>query len=862
MSINLSIRNYTLTIGGLNVTSLLVGFDGADSKLSEGEGLVSFTGSVRLKKPIGFGESLDDRANTRWDRGNPVLITVADSTGTLRPPPRGGGLRIISSAYDRTSRQLEIQVGDHFALLRYREPIGDKSGVCLGSSVPVTTVINNLLTAAECPTCIDTVPGILRAPQPKLLRGSYIDQAAQIAAGAGYFLYVDSLGQVRAAQINLDAPTAFAIDIRTGAVSVDRLGGEQPPSRVTVVAQYPFLRRSRNSSTTQSTEYGPFSLVGGVGTQTIVIKESQTTDRFLRAAKKRQIEIASKEPVGLLLPEDPLYKGRTNLIDSELVRETYYYETNNRITPSGGNCEQGNQGRLYQHVVETWRTKAVVFREIYSTYPTGFTISGKLDLTLAERVITDYDYAGLLQVQLPSPTDDPDLQDEAPPELVEGLTKITRTFEPIGAVVPEEFEYQSEDWLNDFTYLVESDRLNQRWRETEADEWQQIDKSFQALARAYPEVADNLRQSYEEDDLYLAPDSLAGLISTGETRITSNSGGAQPPAPDSYPPAYSVEDKTIKARVRLPQRNGAEFAAWNRELNFEYLIGDDPQAAATALAKTWGGVLWGRYKGHNYTTNLGDDWWDYTPLCRVDVVEEDGNFATLAEGFSIAMGENRCVVGVDTLLLGSIPSVNAIPTPLYRKVFSFQAASGGAVKFRQYPYSRTPATKTIQVASGGAVKTTRVTRQSFEVASGGAIRIFNTTPTSSSLIANMTGTNLAGSELWMYYSATLPPEDLNGITRTRYVEGVDFTTGALNLTSLLSNGNGFYVFGIYQPLSETSTFWTGVNFTLNSGAATATPQAQTDTAYGLSAFGVTVWHLEITDFNTSIEVTINVNYGS
>ena len=149
MTVNLSIRNYQVVVAGLNCTDGITSFRGSDSKLDQ-SGLVTFKGELVIGKPLGF-ESLDDRRNDRWSRGNTVTIKIADSSGVPRLSPRGGTLKILSSSYAPATRKLTLQLGDQLELLRFREPNGDASKICLGTSVSRTGVVNTLLAAAGCP---------------------------------------------------------------------------------------------------------------------------------------------------------------------------------------------------------------------------------------------------------------------------------------------------------------------------------------------------------------------------------------------------------------------------------------------------------------------------------------------------------------------------------------------------------------------------------------------------------------------------------------------------------------------------------------------------------------------------------------
>lgn len=741
MPVNLSIRNYTLNIAGLDCTRALVSFDGADSKIQEGDGLVSFTGTLVLGKPIGFPESLDDRINSRWDRGNSVNFQLADDDGILKPPPRGGSLKILDSKYDPKTRKLTIQIGDQFALLKSKAPIGDKSGVCLGKSASLTTVINRLLAAAGCSECLDEIEGTLNHPTPKLLKGSYIDQAGAIAASAGYVLCCDSLGQIRAGAIAIDATPIMAVAIHAESANVERLSSEPPPTRLTITGTSYKVRRNRDSTTIREINYAPASVLGGFGTDPIVARDTLTTDKFTRLSKQREVETLIKEPEGIVLSADPFYAGSSRLINSGRDLEIYEYEINNLLIARTGTCEKGNQGRLKRHIIESYRTKQEVFSEIYSTYPKKIFIPGKQELTLAERKIIEYDYSELTIVQAASNTEDLDLV-QPPPEIVEGPIVRTSVFQPIGAVTPQDFAYRKNglNFAFDMTELVQAEYEEQDWDELNPGEWCEQNTTYQALALAKPDAVDNLRAKYKALKIAVDPHTFVGLTHTSDKRITSNSGQAQPPAPDSYPPEFHVTEKPIRARFRFPHRGGAEFAEWNKDIDFQYLsVAKGIRTAkeqAQRLSKLWGAIIWGRYKGTNYTMNLSNSWWNYEPLCRINAVEPEATFAYLADGFAIAIAGSKCTVSFDGILLGQVhtqqmahqepePSSKPIEVivPLYRQTNEIEASSGGATELKFYPYSRQTRYFTLEASSGSAVMLGTPMRVGIEASSGGAAQL-------------------------------------------------------------------------------------------------------------------------------------------
>lgn len=835
MTINLSARAYRLTVGGLVCTAAMVSFDGADSKWEPTSGLVTFSGSVTLKKIQGM-ESLDDRINSRWDRGQPVLLEIANTAGVLQQPPRGASLFIVSSAFDGSV--LTLEVADALALLNFKEPIGDKSGICLGEETSKTNLINRLLLAAGAPALIDQVPGTLNYPAPKLINSSYVQQAGQVAASSGYFLWVDNQNRVRASTLSTTAPPAFTINVTPQTAYRQRLNGENPPERVTVIGKAVIVRQTTDRTETQTVEYVTASSVGGSSNTPAVGRDVLFIDEFDRVNKRRVVQTWEKELLGVLLPDQ--YPGSMQQVTSEYKKEVYQYETDNRLYNPDGECEKGNQGRLIKHTIERRRLVGEVLREIILTFPPG-AYSGILQLMIAELIETVYEYelVPAIVVDPVDPLADP------PPRLGTGPRITVRKKQPIGALLPEEFAYDPNAVTSGEMNLVTSEYSQQFWKEINFGEWEQYDRVQKSLCVAYPSISDALRARLQGTSYSLT--QFTRLVTTTNTRTTSNSGKTQPPAPDVYSPNHTKEEKAVRGVVLMPGRSGAQsLRQWQREFNFEYFssVGANQQGVvatvqdeAKRLARLIGAVLWGRYKQTAYTTNYSDSWLNYTPLCRINTTEDTGEFAHWGDGFAIALSRNRCAVSSDSILLGQIANGGIVP--LYSTVVTSQATGGGAVQTKLLPYAiGNVGAITAQAAGGGAVQT--------ELAQNAA--------PSSSMILNLSGILNSSLEMWVYYSSTPPPSDLAGLTRNRYVYETDFTD-TLDITALYTtNGIGYYVLAIY--FSGDSFFWGDNSVSISSGTATVDSGGLTDSNYFTSSSSVKWVYVETGDQQLLIDVNI------
>jgi hypothetical protein len=739
MSINLSIRNYQIVIAGLDCTRALVSFQGSDSKLDEG-GLVTFTGTIVLGRPDGF-ESLDDRRNTRWSRGNPILVKIADKSATLRNSPRCSHLHILSASFDLKTRKLTLQVGDIFALLNFKEGKGDKSGICLGTSVSKSEVVSRLLVAAGAPSLSGFIPGVLQSPTPRLLEGSYIGQAGAIAASSGCFLYVHE-GVPTVGTLGTGGQPRVSIDLMTSAVEYQRLGGEQAPTRITVRANAKIVRENEDETETLTEEYGPALAVGRNSTTEILLRRIRTADRFSRENKIRTIVTTTEQAAGLIDPTNPSFKGSVALMNAEYRIEQYFYETNSPVKDGESKCEKGEKGRLLKQTIEIYRPVAIAFKAIFETYPKDvlpgtkkpsfpialeYSFRDSYQLVLVERQVTTYQYEFTSKsAKMPAmnggnaPEEDPEeTKLEELEELGIGPKIVTLIEKSIGTVLPEQWAYDpsaKHQLLRSFGRVVPVERQTNYWEELKFNEWEKREVNEKGFVLAYPDLKDELDQQLKKESLAYDPILMLALVPAQDgVKVTrSNAGQAQPPAPDTYNPAFSVQDAVVKGKATLPVDTAFQYRQRERELSFEYLApqGTTPREAifnareqANRLAQLWGQILWGRYKGVSCISDLADGWFGYRPLDRVNVTEPDGVAAYWADGFSIAMSEAKCAIGFDGMLLGwaSVQHPTLI-APIYQQRFEDDCAIAFGLVDRSRSYSLNPIESSDQCAIAFAIR--------------------------------------------------------------------------------------------------------------------------------------------------------------
>jgi hypothetical protein len=454
-------------------------------------------------------------------------------------------------------------------------------------------------------------------------------------------------------------------------------------------------------------------MMGSVGgavadpAQQIIVRSWQKSDVFNRGAKIRTNTFTSYQPLGIVLGDDKRFAGNAGLVVAEHKVSTYTYEQNSPIAGKSDSdkCAQGNQGRLLSIFAETYQPRGVALKDVLATYPQGddqIALQGdKLELMKAEVSLTSYVY-DLGRVSQVGSGDG--WQTET---LGDGPRITTITYRPVGAIIPDEYAYKSTGTPDPMPLAIASNK-SQTWQELRFGEWSEDTVEFQALALVDSTGADRLRTVYKD-----RPDDLRMLLlslrqSSGEETI-SNSGQANPPAADTYPPAKTSKQTSVEGKAVLPSNSADSLKPKEQTLGFDYIAATasteaGAKAAATAeaarLAGIWGPVLWGKHKTCSYSTDFNDGWRSYKPMSRIDVTEPEATFSYLGNAFAIAIAGNRCAISFDGILLGKtavVPPGVAAPdvfppvdvVPPYKVVAIGNAAVGASASGVAQTYATT-----------------------------------------------------------------------------------------------------------------------------------------------------------------------------
>ena len=687
MSVNVSIRNYALSIGGLNCTTALMEFSGSDSKLDQ-SGLVIFTGSMKLGRPVGF-ESLDDRLNSRWARAAPILFDVANDANTLTRAIRFGTLFISDALYDRAeenSGRLNIQCTDLLGLLSNKQgDEGDAPKACVGEGgTSALAAINQLLALAGVPAPLlvtDPIPGNINAPVNG--GGGYIQQAGAIAASQGWFLYVDgTTGQIRARSIDVDQVTPlYSLSVQDSATQFTRLPDRPPAQKMVVNGTGRIVTPVPQTNVqTVSRTYGNSSLIGGDGNGgELLVRERYNSETIVGSVRTVTVEV--NEALGSLFPD--VYPDNGGRITAERYTEVHTYESQSPVTSGGGDCENGNRGRLLSTVITSRKCFGVAFKGLVEvarnpdkllrtggsyTSPikssidpnTGQIVGAPFSLNDLENLVEEY--TEIIRYEY------------TPPETLTGRSlgrgplitrkKITK----LGILVPDYFSGKSYRpvWASLYNTTATAETEREFWWQENTGEWRyehtlrqsQILKNEGDVARSHEaqKKRSQLPGAAAAGLGQVNAENYANLV-TVEESVTTNRQNT-PPAPIVLPPKYTIEEKDASASYQLPQDANWDYRDRSQVLSFDYLSGNTVgavNAQAYYLARIHGVLGWGRYRGSQVSGAMSSFLLSvYRPADMVAADEWDFVSHNLADGFAVGMAGGELVVSLDLMYIGRV----------------------------------------------------------------------------------------------------------------------------------------------------------------------------------------------------------------
>ena len=615
--INLIPRDFQLLIDGLDCTTALSQITGGFSHF-DSSGLIKISGELELKRPLDWTEDLDDRTNSRWARGKEVLFLIGDNNDTLQPAPILGRLYILSSEYDEINT-LKIELGCKLTLLDYRTPPGEGYCVPVGTGKPFNEIGEDLLAKAGITGGFQgELPGNLYVPTSKLGSESYIGLFGKLCYAQGRFAYQGNDGQIYVQAINLSPAPLMTRWIAHHTVEFQRLTGVEKPCEKITVAGVKFNTKPVPPQTTSdSVSFGPAnSVVPNSGNSPAIVERKARKETI----SGRQVTVEEKiwKPLKLIFPEEAT--GELRLLLAETSVEVKKFEPKRAGTEE--NCFVPSEGRLLVIEKEVEQLKGIAIKEWLAnkaseddSYPVG---SIKFQSTLAQQSESKYLYS----------------TGSIPLEIETEVSSL------LGAILPFETD------LNPIS-LELSSRKEQFWEKHRPGDFEQVTQENQSFALASP---DALAAMEEVGDVPIQTKLALTFAKRDSTR--SNSGQAQPPAPERFPPVLETTEEQLVGVAELPPLFDSQF----REREREYSVGAgllSSQEQAKNIAHIEGAFLWGRHKGSSFIWAFADALFSAFPLAAIHWVQPGGKkMSYLLDGLSISFADRRCVVAADGVWVG------------------------------------------------------------------------------------------------------------------------------------------------------------------------------------------------------------------
>ncbi len=682
MTVNASARIARILIGNKDFSSCLISFQGSDSHLDQ-SGLISFTGSITLGRSLGFDESLDDRKNpTRFCRGTKVIISIADSTGTLQRHPRGT-LRILTPKYELESQRLTLEVGDLIALLNFKEPTDpDKADNKSLEGKTAGAIITTLLGLAGIGAVAGTLPSTIYN-YPLNLSGSYLQSVGKLLYANNMFGWIDEneVFQVRNANI-IGGGSGVSLVIGENEIWYKRLDGvESPCEIIKATGTEMIVRPTPDYLEDTSEEYASASTVSkDYGNFTIVIQKTKTVREWKKGQHKLIVTTSTDKPFGLVIPEtfwnkdgEFVLSPLLSLIDSETIVETSYFE-------------EKQECKLKSKETKIYQPRATYLAEFKDAKPKTYYFGSTNTLNLIKSIRETYEY---------------DIKDR--------LKKITTKVSELEISILNGTDENWSEWIFPPEDLVQSEYTVQEWKELNKDNWNYRSSSYQCLVRVKSELV-----KYQTDSKVIS-NKLNLIYATGESR-TSNSGQEVPPAPERCPTELNYEENNIEEKALFADTCASDLKQRERTFNVEFLSGRQEPSLRPgevviyaqggsgtvasnqlqAIAQKEGRLLQGRYKGQELAMAIVDEIFNYYPLYPIQATEPDGTIQNyLADGCSWVVSQTRALWSCDGIWVGT--TISGAIVRHYTEPQLAYLGLGLGIEFKSYPYLLETITNFIQL---------------------------------------------------------------------------------------------------------------------------------------------------------------------
>ena len=648
MTTNLSSRQFTLTINGVDRTANMKGSISLSQNELGTEG-VFVTGEIELQAQYNevreFTYLASPSIGENWARGASVVYQIANDSGTLvNHPFSGGALYILKEpAPPDANFRIKIPVGDQAALRNYRTADTDPSAVVAGVSTARNTVIERYLAASGASYSISSIPYPFSFPQPKTEGNSLVSVAAQMTRSAGHILYTNASGTIVNKAINLAATAIATYRISEDEQlfdQVDSSGVETPVDQLVIAGIATTIDTASYPKTNVTISYG--NIVWG-GLVDLLTNQAVPIRRTKFIAKRTTVTDygwnGAQERVVTLSESTTLYSSHLNLLDSD--PEAFLLP----ITETETVKRYDARNRLIYEKEETdsFLTSTQLFSITSGAFGVNFRVNPTPQFSTtrvnAKDVIITYSYDETTDVLISKRTETQDYivlgnQDFA-------FTRLAKV----------------ESWNNGF-YNVEN-----------FFQQNSIVLSFDSIYTRSPRF-----------------DSTQGeWVSSGGSSTYSTDGSTKAPATTYRKPFEPIETQ-ITATLKATPFAGQSFYSRSRPVDVPYL---ESQLQATEYGNTYLALLYGRKQGFVFGTAISNTLIaSLTPLSRIDILWRGVRYRCLSDGASWSHDLTQCAIGMRLIVIGTAleadPPETIYPLVAASALIKISARLSGSIRIGIY----------------------------------------------------------------------------------------------------------------------------------------------------------------------------------
>lgn len=653
MTTNLSSRNFTLTINGIDRTGNVEGTGISLTQNELGAEGVFVTGEIELQAQYNevteFTYLASPSIGENWARGASVVYQIANDSGTLvNHPFSGGALYILKEpAPPDANFRIKIPVGDQAALRNYRTADTDPSAVVAGVSTDRNTVIERYLAASGASYSIGSIPYSFSFPQPKTEGNSLVSVAAQMARSANHILHTNASGTIvnKAIDFNASAIATYRISEDEQLFDqVDSSGVETPVDQLVIAGIATTIDASSYPKTNVTISYGNILWGGLVNilTNTLVpirntkyiSKRTTITDYGWDGAQERVVTLSESTT---------LYNSHLNLLESN--PEAFLLPTKEVVTIKRYDAKNRLVYELEEEDIFVTSTRLFsvssgAFGVRLSFFPTPQFTTTRLS---SRDIVTTYSYDEISDVLLSKRT-----------EIITYLLTASFTIE-------ENMIFQRsakvESWNEGF-YNVENFYQNNR-----------LGISFISSR------IENSRFSVIE----------GAWKSAGGSSTYSTDGSTKAPATTYRKPFEPIETQ-ITATLKATPFAGQSFYSRSKPVEVPYL---ESQLQATEYGNTYLALLYGRKQGFVFGTAISNTLIaSLTPLSRIDILWRGVRYRCLTDGASWSHNLAECAIGMRLIVIGTAleadPPETIYPLVAASALIKISARLSGSIKIGIY----------------------------------------------------------------------------------------------------------------------------------------------------------------------------------